>query len=218
MLLVFENLEMKPQSYRVSSKILTIASAYFRSLLSPNFQEGIALRTHDQPQITLREDCRQSMDWILKLLHHHRGQELPIKLTPHQLALMAIQCDKYDLNNAMRMPSALWCSRICNGMPLIASVNEEDAGLVLMATMSFRSQFLNSAIQNAANLVRPRFAVRWKGHPMMQAMDPSWIRKCTSLCSSGLQKTNCCRTDTSTDEPDQTQICRQAAVYLGRTA
>jgi|SRR5688572_1534792 hypothetical protein len=96
------------KSYLVSSKILSIASPVFRSMMGPNFKEGHALPTAARPENTLKDDDRLAMDYILRIVHH-RSSEVPERLEPWILASIAVHCDKYDLIEVVKPFLKNWC-------------------------------------------------------------------------------------------------------------
>ena len=57
-------------SFRVSSKVLRLASPVFVRMLSPTFKEGRALLHEDRVVIELKDDDPSLMELILNILHH----------------------------------------------------------------------------------------------------------------------------------------------------
>jgi hypothetical protein len=98
------------QSIRVSSKMLSLASAVFATLLSPRFAEGRALADIGSSTILivpLPEDDPAAMVWICKALHFCYSSTVG---GPAVAVLMATATlyDKYDLSKALCSWSHVW--------------------------------------------------------------------------------------------------------------
>ncbi|KAL7806861.1 hypothetical protein V8C44DRAFT_338495 [Trichoderma aethiopicum] len=146
-----------PQEYRVSSKVLSLASPVFYKLFGPNFKEGQEVRRGDHPRISLEDDDPKAMGLILSILHH-KSSQVPLKMEPEALATLAIHCDKYDCNEALRPWAASWCS---SSEDITAA---EDFGFMLLAAYMFRSPAFSAIAARAARRLKPNFASVWGEH------------------------------------------------------
>jgi hypothetical protein len=98
-------------SFRVSSKVLRLASPVFVRMLSPTFKEGRALLHEDRVVIELKDDDPSLMELILNILHHQAdiGEHL---VDAEKLARLAIHCDKYDCTKALSPWAAVWFTKL----------------------------------------------------------------------------------------------------------
>ncbi|KAF3930927.1 hypothetical protein ABW19_dt0208138 [Dactylella cylindrospora] len=93
-----------------SSHILTIASPYFRALLTPDrFTEGIIFQQHKQIELQMFEDDPAAVIVVCGILHL-QSRRIPPTLTGDQLAEVAIVLDKYDCVDAAWAWTRLWMS------------------------------------------------------------------------------------------------------------
>ncbi|KAK4444467.1 hypothetical protein QBC34DRAFT_474667 [Podospora aff. communis PSN243] len=117
----------KPQPGRetthlvVSSKILTIASPVFRTLLAGPFSEATAFAAYKRAlapnsipdrdpaekyyTLTLPADDPEAMTLLLRILHHHVVVEVP---EPEMLEKLAFLCDKYLCVHVLRYAGSVW--------------------------------------------------------------------------------------------------------------
>ena len=90
----------------VHSVVLTAASKVFSALLGPNFREGQAVRSSEQPkEIKLPEDDARAMSDMCHLLHGKHVDELLKAVTSARVLSYAIVVDKYACVDALRMQS-----------------------------------------------------------------------------------------------------------------
>ncbi len=96
---------------RVHSKVLSLASPVFNSMLSPRFAEGQALENNkgtvdSTTTIDLPDDEPEAMSWICGALHFKEddAQEMSYSL----LMRLVVICDKYDMSTALRPWSRNW--------------------------------------------------------------------------------------------------------------
>jgi hypothetical protein len=94
-------------SFRVSSKVLKLASPVFVRMLSPSFKEGQELLQADRVEIDLEDDDTPSMSLILDVLHYKADREFHC-LDAEAPALLAINCDKYDCARALGPCVSTW--------------------------------------------------------------------------------------------------------------
>ncbi|KAH9225545.1 hypothetical protein K456DRAFT_59375 [Colletotrichum gloeosporioides 23] len=86
----------------VHSEVLVAASLYFTTLLGPHFCEGQALRSEQQPAITLEEDDPEAMDVLLSALYHKttdQHNDVDLQLLAH----IARASHKYRCNGALSL-------------------------------------------------------------------------------------------------------------------
>lgn len=163
-----------PQEYLVSSKVLSLASPVFSKLFGPNFKEGQEIRRGDHPRISLEDDDPKAMGLILSILHH-KSSQVPLKMEPEALATLAIHCDKYDCNEALRPWAAGWCSNS-------EDVNAvEDLGFMLLAAYMFRSPAFSATASRAARRLKPNFASVWGEHETLTLL-PETITGLDHFC------------------------------------
>lgn len=93
-----------PRSILVSSKILTLASPVFATMLGPNFLEGHELSNRGTRPYELRlpEDDAETIIYICLLLHFHRNvDDFANHLTLSLFEKLALLCNKYNLAGAL---------------------------------------------------------------------------------------------------------------------
>lgn len=77
---------------RVSSKILSLASPAFASMLSERFTEGQNLSVDSPPEIPLPDDDAETAGLLFLVLHHH---DLDRRISTKQLMSLVALADKY---------------------------------------------------------------------------------------------------------------------------
>ncbi|KAL6883053.1 hypothetical protein HDV57DRAFT_470701 [Trichoderma longibrachiatum] len=170
-----------PQEYLVSSKVLSLASPVFSKLFGPNFKEGQEIRRGDHPRISLEDDDPKAMGLILSILHH-KSSQVPLKMEPEALATLAIHCDKYDCNEALRPWAAGWCSNS-------EDVNAvEDLGFMLLAAYMFRSPAFSATASRAARRLKPNFASVWGEHETLTLLPETITDALSDQIAEGLKK------------------------------
>jgi hypothetical protein len=119
------------KEFLVSSGVLSVASDYFKSLFSPDFDEGSKTQRGTCPRIPLEGDDPEAMRVILSILHfqNHTGYEA---LEPRELAAIAFQSDKYDCARALKPWISVW-------LAVDGNQKAEDLGLLLSAAYFFRA-------------------------------------------------------------------------------
>lgn len=88
------------KSFRVSSKVLQLASPVFTALLSHRFREGQLLLHEESPEIPLEGDDAESLGLLLDVLHF-QGYRQNHSMVPEKLASISVLVDKYDLGRAV---------------------------------------------------------------------------------------------------------------------
>jgi hypothetical protein len=143
-------------SFRVSSKILRLASPVFLSMLSPSFKEGQELLHADRVDIDLEDDDASLMSLILDVLHFKANSEDHV-LDSERLARLAIHCDKYDCTRALGPWVSTWFENVVGtGRPGV------DLGFQLLAAYMFNDAKRFSEISKATlNDVTPDFSAQW---------------------------------------------------------
>jgi hypothetical protein len=96
-----------PRSFRVSSKVLRLASPVFARLLGPSFQEGQKLRQEGCVVVELEDDDAPLMKLILDVLHYQADITYQ-DVNAEKLARLAIHCDKYDCTKALGPWVSTW--------------------------------------------------------------------------------------------------------------
>ncbi|ELQ40411.1 hypothetical protein OOU_Y34scaffold00439g1 [Pyricularia oryzae Y34] len=146
----------KQVEFLVSSKALSLALPVFLAMFGGNFAEGARLRHENRPCINLVDDNAGTMSPILRIFHHQAvGVEFSVE--PETLATLAIHCEKYDCDRALRPWIEHWCTRSCQKLSSL-----EDFGYVLLAAYLFRSSSLSVIIANVAMQLKPEFIQAWK--------------------------------------------------------
>ena len=143
------------EQYRISSRVLSLASPVFSKMFGPNFKEGIEIRSGDHPCINLKEDDPKAMAIILRILHH-KCANVPLTMDPKPLAILALHADKYDCNEALRPWILHWCSD-----PGRVS-SREQLGYMLLAAYMFRSPSFSCVAADAVKRLQPGFAQLWR--------------------------------------------------------
>lgn len=98
-----------PQNVRlkVHSQCLRCASKVFDVMLGPKWREGQKLSKGLPPEVSLVEDDVDALRTICCVIHH-RNDDVPESLTPHEVLEIAIQADKYDFILALKYASIQW--------------------------------------------------------------------------------------------------------------
>ncbi|MCJ1388417.1 hypothetical protein MMC18_001264 [Xylographa bjoerkii] len=92
----------------VSSKVLSLVSSVFDTMLNSSFKESLHNQPADKiPIVPLPEDDAEAFTILCKVLHY-RMDDFPRVLTPNCLVNIAIIADKYNFVAAITLPSTLW--------------------------------------------------------------------------------------------------------------
>ena len=141
--------------FNVHAETLKRKSRYFHALLGRNFDEGRRLQEAGYGSVVLKEDDPTIMWIILSLLHDHEvdidfGTSMDGKLD--RLFWIAVHCDKYDCNAALRGHIARW-SRLVQD-----ATWTNDIGLRLtIAYLLHTQEWLQSLSDRVMTEFRPNF-------------------------------------------------------------
>ena len=94
----------------VSSKVLSLASPVFATMLKPQFKEGNSLISGTSCEIPLPEDDPEAMTLLCNCLHF-RVDQIPKNVGFPTLKALAIICDKYDSTRAISPWSTIWLQK-----------------------------------------------------------------------------------------------------------
>ncbi|KAG7285745.1 hypothetical protein NEMBOFW57_008039 [Staphylotrichum longicolle] len=172
-------------SFLVSSKILSLASRVFSAMLSPEYAEGRQLQeTREKelgeiPTIELHEDDIAAMDFILSVIHF-KTDRLNHLLTAEEIAKIAVQSDKYDLNNSLAPWISQWCDH--RRFPVSAGNKLRDMGYGILAAYLFQSPLLERMSTEFVQNMPPDFAETWEKHHLMERLpEYIWNRLCQQI-------------------------------------
>jgi hypothetical protein len=118
-------------SFRVSSKVLRLASPVFVRMLGPSFKEGQELLHADQVEINLDGDDATSMKTILDILHFKADSENH-GFDAAELARLAMHSDKYNCTRALWPWVSTWFKSLVG-----KSQNDMDYGFQILAAYMF---------------------------------------------------------------------------------
>ncbi|CAK1360128.1 hypothetical protein CB0940_06230 [Cercospora beticola] len=90
----------KTKRLRVSSKVLSLASPVFKTMLGPDFKEGKRLSKHGSLNLPLPDDDGEDMTIICNILHF-RHSKLPRQLDTIKLQDISVLADKYSCTMAL---------------------------------------------------------------------------------------------------------------------
>jgi hypothetical protein len=154
--------------FRVSSKVLRLASRVFVGMFSPYFQEGQDLMKGKCPVIELEDDDASIMGLILNVLHYQAGREVHV-MNAERLASLAIHCDKYDCVNAL----GAWVSHWFRNVERM-SQPPQDFGFMLLAAYMFNDtgQFMKLS-KAASTELAPGFSEEWEEEEILAILPAS---------------------------------------------
>lgn len=98
-------------TFRISSKVLQLASPVFAGMFGPHFREGQQPQQGESPVIRLEDDDASLMSIIFDILHF-RGSGKNSDIDAERLACLAIHCDKYDLVKALGPWVSVWFENV----------------------------------------------------------------------------------------------------------
>ena len=123
--------------FRVSSKVLSLASPVFAAMVSPKWSDSANKASSSEPQhISLPEDHPFIMEWICQILHFRKDIATNQDIT--FLVLLAQVCDKYNLES----PIMTWAERCLQAAKNTASDAGKEADLT--GSMYISTVFRNS--------------------------------------------------------------------------
>jgi hypothetical protein len=143
--------------FRISSKVLRLASPAFDSMFSPYFKEGQTLPKRELPVIELEDDDPLLMGLILNVLHYRAGGEDHV-MNAEKLARLAIHWDEYDCVDASGPWVLYWFKNVER-----MSQSPRDVGFVLQAAYLFNNseKFMDLSKATSTELA-PNFYVEWE--------------------------------------------------------
>jgi hypothetical protein len=170
------------KSFRVSSKILQLASPVFIRMLSPSFKEGQELLQANCVSIHLKDDDARLMSLILDVLHYKADREFHV-LDSEDLARLAIHCDKYDCTKALGPWLSTWFNEVVElGQSVL------DVGFRLLASYMFNDPTKFSEIsKKALEDITPDFRDQWLEEDILKLLPTS----ISSRSSKRSVKNNC---------------------------
>lgn len=113
---VENNTDQREIRVRCSSKHLTLASPVFNAMLSRNFKEGAALRSAATLELPLPDDDAGAVLILLSIIHV-QTKKVPLEAGLKMLTRIAIIVDKYQLQTAVKLLSAIWMDRLKAKIP-----------------------------------------------------------------------------------------------------
>ncbi len=155
-------------SFRVSSKVLRLASPVFVGMLSPCFRAGQDLLQGECPIIELEDDDASMMGLILDILHYQAGDDNR-KMDAKRLARLSIHCDKYDCIRALGPWVSIWFQNL-------TSTNQPamEFGFKLLATYLFNdSEKFKEISKLSLEELIPDFSVEWEEEDILTLLPTS---------------------------------------------
>ncbi|KAK7188367.1 hypothetical protein PSPO01_05558 [Paraphaeosphaeria sporulosa] len=163
------------RAFRVSSKVLRLASPVFAGMFRPQFEEGNLLLQKECPVVELKEDDASIMSVILEILHFRCDIE-DDNTDSETLARLAIHCDKYDLSKSLGPWVAFWFGK---AKSVVTSTN--DLGRQLLAAYTFNvSKEFKAISETALKTVSPGFEDDWETQELLASL-PVNIKDAMSL-------------------------------------
>ena len=83
----------KTKEFLVSTTVMGLASPVFVKMFQSESSEGVAVKEGKRPTIELKECDPDTMDIILRVLHH-KSDNLPDDVKPTAITLVATNADK----------------------------------------------------------------------------------------------------------------------------
>ena len=157
------------RKFLVSSVVLRLSSKVFARMFESDFREGVELRKGGCPTVSLEEDDPDAMETVLGLLHHRSDWE-PNTLSPRALAVIAVHCDKYDCDHALKSMVHDWFYY----KDLDATSTAEDYGYMFLAAHLFQSSSFAHISKKATENLAPGFGSEWQKHEMLTRV-PEWL-------------------------------------------
>lgn len=130
----------------VSSKLLSVASPYFKKLFGPDSREGQRLRKGERPEIALKEDNLDAAQIVLHILHSKNLRQ-DDELKPEHVEAIAKQCDKYECIDSLYVWMRYW---IGSSHDLRNADVEEFQCLAVAAGLFRDRELVRCVITNAA--------------------------------------------------------------------
>lgn len=99
---------------RVSSRHLSLASPYFKTLFSSKFKEGAGLHNHGFAKIPMTDDHIDGIMLILRSLHYQH--DIP-NISPSLMLQIAWTANKFDLASPIKYWSREWLKKVESHIP-----------------------------------------------------------------------------------------------------
>lgn len=132
----------------VSSKHMMVASPVFRAMLRHrNFKEGQELSTKGKLELPLPDDDVAAMTIILDVLHG-RSRRVPREVSLDALTQVSILVDKYQMVEAVEVPSDVWIEKLRKTIPDVYSSKSTEVHRWLAIPWVFRKQIYSEAPQS----------------------------------------------------------------------
>lgn len=102
-------LQAGTRKFLVSSKVLSLASTYFKTMFESKFREGCAMRSTSDPLILNAFDDDDPEAWALLLrIIHFSIDKRPMDIDVDMQFSVALLSDRYDCTHALYSDSLLW--------------------------------------------------------------------------------------------------------------
>ena len=129
-----ENNDLTYKLIRVSSKVMTLVSPVFDTMLNGNFRESqLQISSEEPPVLELPEDDAAAMLLLCQVLHHHTNAGLHTEMSV--IAAMSTVSDKYGCASALHN----WyrAQMLRRGGLSLPSTGARDLGLLIQASYNF---------------------------------------------------------------------------------
>ena len=155
----------KTFEFRISTKVLCLASKYFVKIFGPNFEEGQRLRQGNCPHIKLVDDDPRTIHTMLAALHYQDVSELR-PMDAERLATLAVHCDKYTCTDALRPLILSWLT----DLEPIKNPADEFGFLLLTTYMLDSSKQFKDISARAISEVTAGFSDTWGDHETLSLL------------------------------------------------
>ncbi|KAK3369739.1 hypothetical protein B0T24DRAFT_708638 [Lasiosphaeria ovina] len=155
----------RSKQFVASSKVMELASADFKDLIQDRVARRAVTRIEDggRPSISLGDDNIEAMELLLNILHF-RSVDIPTTLPPLKtLAMLGIECDKYDCESALAPWILIWCRNI-----RVSDITEQtDLKYVVLAAHKFKLPNLLTILSNVGSHMTSATLQKWEGDPLL---------------------------------------------------
>ncbi len=97
--------------FLVSSRHMILASPVFKTMLGPNFMEGLKLRARAELELPLPDDDPDAFRILLDIVHGH-NRKVPREVDLPLLTRIAILVDKYQMLERVEIFSDMWIDQL----------------------------------------------------------------------------------------------------------
>lgn len=99
----------KSKLFRVSTKILSLASKAFAAMFNGRYLEGQALSVEEPPTIEFPEDMSEEFGSLVRILHHLKEQQIDAPEFDELFLVRLLKlAEKYDCVHAVKGQVSLW--------------------------------------------------------------------------------------------------------------